>query len=130
MRKENNTIEITEDVRIPGTDVILEAGDRIEVLDSPLAESKVAVKKFLKIIEDSNIALINVSHPKEDNYIATVRAPKLAIMNDIIRFWKGSQDSGILLGIKSIVSVEGEGRRQENLFVKTKSGVSYEIHLS
>ena len=32
MRKENDTIEITEDVRIPGTDVILEAGDRIQVL--------------------------------------------------------------------------------------------------
>lgn len=32
MRKQNSMIKITEDVRVPGTDVILEAGDRIEVL--------------------------------------------------------------------------------------------------
>ena len=34
MRKEKDadTIKITKDVRIPGTDVILEAGDRIRVL--------------------------------------------------------------------------------------------------
>ena len=33
-KKETKTeiIEITEDVRVPGTDVILEAGDKVEVL--------------------------------------------------------------------------------------------------
>ena len=35
MRKSNtNTIKIKEEVRIPGTDYILEAGDKIEVLQS------------------------------------------------------------------------------------------------
>lgn len=30
--EEKEVIEITEDVRVPGTDVILEAGDKIEIL--------------------------------------------------------------------------------------------------
>jgi len=30
--KDENVIKITEDVRIPGTDIILEAGDKITVL--------------------------------------------------------------------------------------------------
>lgn len=36
MRKQKNadTIKITEDVRVPGTDVILEMGDKIRVLES------------------------------------------------------------------------------------------------
>lgn len=32
MRKAQDTIKIKEDVRIPGTNIILEAGDKIEVL--------------------------------------------------------------------------------------------------
>lgn len=40
MKKQNSTIEITEDVRVPGTDVILEAGDKIEVLDEKAPQMK------------------------------------------------------------------------------------------
>ena len=32
MRTKNDIVEIKEDVRVPGTDVILEAGDKIEIL--------------------------------------------------------------------------------------------------
>jgi len=32
MRKQKETIEIKEDVKIPGTDLILEAGDKIQIL--------------------------------------------------------------------------------------------------
>ena len=52
MRKENDTIKITEDVRIPGTDVILDAGDRIKVLkenvalDDTIRDSIVMVLRF------------------------------------------------------------------------------------
>lgn len=43
MRKEQNTIKIKEDVRIPGTDIILEEGDRIEILkESRLLYSAIA----------------------------------------------------------------------------------------
>lgn len=33
MRKEENTIEITEDVRVPGTDIILEKGDVVKIVE-------------------------------------------------------------------------------------------------
>ena len=32
-KNESSTIEITEDVRIPGTNVILEAGDKIQIMN-------------------------------------------------------------------------------------------------
>jgi len=48
--KEDNTVEIKEEVRIPGTDIILEAGDKIEILKE---QSIFASEAYSEIIDFS-----------------------------------------------------------------------------
>jgi len=49
MRKESKSIEIKEEVRIPGTDIILEAGDKIEVLKEGLKWTSPDSKGYISL---------------------------------------------------------------------------------
>jgi len=51
--KKKETIEISSDVRIPGTDIILEAGDKIQIIKINEETDTAKVKKIIKDLGDS-----------------------------------------------------------------------------
>ena len=60
-------IKITEDVRVPGTDVILEAGDRIEVLKEYTSENGTNYDQLQAIATDF-LYSFNNAYNDGDNY--------------------------------------------------------------
>lgn len=52
MRKEQNVIEIVEDTKIPGTDIILEKGDKITVQEAKISKNdQQVIKKHIDYLK-------------------------------------------------------------------------------
>ena len=63
--KEDNVIEIKNELRIPGTDVILEAGDKIKVLKESRGDLFNIRGELIK--ETDRLNLIEISIPNVDS---------------------------------------------------------------